>query len=105
VGAPGGRWEETLAAPGPIFFRTTNAHALRAGPGSDHELRFWIRGDDHDAMLEPLEVRGDWMRVRVTRPSTYCVMDPPADVRVEEGWIRWRDGEMGPWVWIFTRGC
>ena len=56
-------------------------------------------------MLERLEVRGDWMRVRVTRPSTYCVEEASVQPRVEEGWIRWRDGEMGPWVWYFTRGC
>lgn len=80
------RWAEALAAPGPVFFRRTG----------------W---SDHDAMLEPLELRGDWMRVRVTRPSTYCVTDPPPDLRVDEGWIRWRDDAMGPWVWTFTRGC
>ncbi|HUF89852.1 MAG TPA: hypothetical protein VMR66_07715 [Gemmatimonadota bacterium] len=97
-------WERLLAT-GPLFFRTTNAHALRAGPGPDRALRSLIRGSDRDAMLDPLEVRGDWMRVRLTRPSTYCVFEPPPNVRVEEGWIRWRDGEMGPWVWTFTRGC
>jgi len=98
-------WEEWLAGPGPIFFRTAAAHALRAGPRAADALLSWIRGNDHDAMLEPLEVRGEWMKVRVTRPSTYCVSDPSPAVRVDEGWIRWRDEEMGPWVWTFTRGC
>lgn len=96
-------WASVMGSP--LFFRSATPHALRAGPGTGHERRFWITGDDHDAMIERLEVRGDWMRVRVTRPSTYCVTDPPPDVRVDEGWIRWRDDAMGPWVWWFTRGC
>lgn len=88
---------------GPLFFRTRNAHALRTDSGTGHPRRSWLRYGE-EPMLEPLELRGDWMRVRVTRPSTYCVIPPPP-VRVDEGWIRWRDEEMGPWVWYYTRGC
>jgi hypothetical protein len=96
------RWEDSLGDL--LFFRTRNAHALRAGPGIGHARRAWIRAAE-DPMLERLEVRGDWMRVRVTRPSTYCVETVTPGGRIDEGWIRWRDEEMGPWVWIFTRGC
>lgn len=95
-------WESVLGSP--LFFRTSTPHALRAGPGIGHERISRIVGDVHDAMLERLEIRGDWMRVRVTRPSTYCVFDRSFPVR-DEGWIRWRDEAMGPWVWWFTRGC
>ncbi|MGH7565390.1 MAG: hypothetical protein ACREK2_01025 [Gemmatimonadota bacterium] len=96
------RWEERLGDL--LFFRTRSAHALRAGPGITRVRRSWIRAEE-DPMLERLDVRGDWMRVRVTRPSTYCVAEASVEPRVEEGWIRWWDEEMGPWVWYFTRGC
>jgi hypothetical protein len=29
----------------------------------------------------------------------------PNRALVEEGWIRWREDAMGPWVWWCTRGC
>jgi hypothetical protein len=60
-----------------------------------------IRGD-HE--LEPLEVRGEWLRVRVRQPPQYCVWDDPAATEVE-GWMRWWTERRGPEVWYYTRGC
>lgn len=95
-------WEEALGTL--LFFRTDAAHVLRAGPDEGAERIDTLRSGE-EPMLEPLEIEGDWMRVRVTRPSTYCAFPEPTDGRVDEGWIRWRDDAMGPWVWYFTRGC
>ena len=54
-------------------------------------------------ILEPLEVRGEWMRVTVKEPSDYCEFDLAVSSR--EGWIRWYTETRGPLVWYFTRGC
>jgi hypothetical protein len=99
-------WEKRFAgkAAGPLFFRTRNRHALRRGPGAEHPRFFWLLGYEATE-LHPLEIRGDWMRVRVSSPPIYCADPPPSRGIAEEGWIRWRDEESGPRVWWFTRGC
>ncbi len=58
-------------------------------------------GDDH--ALEPLEFRGEWLRVRVRQPSDYG--ETPTAVQVTEGWVRWWAEGPGPLVWYCTRGC
>lgn len=99
-------WEARFAgeAAGPLFFRTRNRHALRRGPGTEYPRSFWLEGYEATE-LHPLEIRGDWMRVRVSSPPIYCADPPPSRGIFEEGWVRWRDAEVGPWVWWFTRGC
>lgn len=96
-------WEErfTSGEISPLTFRSPVPHALRAGPGASSDLLHWIAGDHH---LEPLEFRGDWMRVRVTQPSDYCAGEA-IQTREHEGWVRWRSPDKGPWVWYYTRGC
>ncbi len=99
-------WEARFAqeSAGPLFFRTRERHALRAGPGTGYRRSFWLPGYEATE-LHPLEIRGDWMRVRATSPPLYCADPPPTRGIAEEGWIRWRDDGQGPWVWWFTRGC
>lgn len=87
----------------PLYFRTDVRHALRSEPAVESERRLWIPVARHEYLLEPLEIWGDWMRVRVKQPSDHC-WDPP-EVRVDEGWVRWRGPERGPWVWYHSRGC
>jgi len=87
----------------PLHFRTREVpHALRRGPGTDTERITWI-GADH--ALEPLEIRGDWMRVRVEQPSGYCMGPDEWKGQRNEGWVRWRGPDKGPWVWFYSRGC
>ncbi len=76
-------------------------HALRDAPDPEGELVAWI-GGDHD--IDPLERRGDWLRVRVTEPSVFCETVPADQAQRYEGWIRWRD-ESGLLLWFLTRGC
>jgi hypothetical protein len=87
----------------PLYFRTEVRHALRAGPGVENERILWIPVPKQEYSLEPLEFQGDWVRVRIKQPSDHC-WDPP-EVRVDEGWVRWRGPEGGPWVWYNSRGC
>jgi hypothetical protein len=55
--------------------------------------------------IQPLQFRGDWARVRVSIPSSYCADPKPARSRVRDGWIRWRGRDRSPALWYYTRGC
>ena len=100
-------WQERLtsAVISPIFFRDEGPHALRAQPGADAERLASVPADPAEYHLEPLEIRGDWMRVTVVQPSDYCAAPAGVVTRRSEGWVRWRDDEIGPWLWYYTRGC
>lgn len=100
-------WEDRLTSDdiSPLFFISQVRHSLRLGPSVDSERIFVIPASAGEYEIAPLEVRGDWMRVRVSSPPTYCGDPdaPPPDER--EGWVKWRDAAVGPWLWYFTRGC
>lgn len=57
-----------------------------------------------DYRLEPLEVDGRWMRVRVVTPNVPC---SPVQVEPRERvvWIEYLDERGRPRVWYATRGC
>lgn len=98
-------WEEFFSSFGlPLTFRDGSRHALRDGAGTQHSRTEWIEGDDE---VEILEVRGDWARVRVSRPGQYLTgcLGADWDGELFEGWIQWRSPEVGPWLWYPTRGC
>jgi hypothetical protein len=84
----------------PLFFRGAESGALLSGPSDDAPPMVAIAAD---YILEPLEVRGEWMRVAVKEPSDYCEFD--LVVAQREGWIRWYAPGPGPLVWYYTRGC
>ena len=93
-------WEDVL--PGlPLFFAlppdSFRFHAAPDGP----EESFPVEYDEY--ILWPLEVQGDWMRVRAVTPSDYCA--EPTSPRQDTLWIRWRGEPNGPRVWFYTRGC
>lgn len=100
-------WEERLTSEliSPLFFRDEVPHILRAQPRADSERFRSVPASPAEYHLEPLEIRGDWMRVRVVQPSDYCTVPVDATTRRSEGWVRWRDDDIGPWLWYYTRGC
>lgn len=89
----------------PFFYRSSVRHSLRAGPSTDFERIAWIPAASSAYEIRILEIAGDWMQVAVQQPSTYCQSDDDVVATVQEGWIKWRDEEKGPWVWWHTRGC
>ncbi|HEY7493325.1 MAG TPA: hypothetical protein VIH59_19705 [Candidatus Tectomicrobia bacterium] len=101
------RWEERFLsqAISPLYFRTRVRHALRAAPGISAPRLQWIPAAPEQYHLKALEVRGDWMQVRVTEPSDYCAGPDAPATRTYTGWIQWRDTASGPWLWYYTRGC
>ena len=100
-------WQDVFAGLGdvPVFFRSEVRHSLRAAPSADSLRVAWIPADPGDSEIYILEIAADWMRVRVERPATRCSAEDDVDVSADEGWIKWRDEEKGPWIWWHTRGC
>ena len=98
-------WEQHLAAAGAVFFRSWAPRQLRKGAHAEAPVLATIPGDPNRYGLQLLEFRGDWARVRVSVPSTFCADTRPTRASVREGWVRWRSRERGPWVWYYTRGC
>jgi hypothetical protein len=84
----------------PLFFRVPTPEVLRSLPSSGSASVARITSG---YILIPMEVRGDWMRVELRRPSDYCA--PDVIPTIHEGWVRWYAGDIGPRVWYFTRGC
>lgn len=91
---------------GALFFRDRDRHILRSGPGAAH-ARVGAAPEQlaDNYHLEPVEVDGPWMRVRVKEPSDFCGEPAAGDAPPAEGWIQWWSEEQGPWVWYHTRGC
>jgi hypothetical protein len=98
-------WEELLATQAPLYFRSWSPHSLRSSASEGAPLVAMIPADPNRYGLQPLQFRGDWARVRVTIPSTFCADPKPQRPAVHEGWIRWRSRERGPWLWYYPRGC
>jgi hypothetical protein len=84
----------------PLYFRSRTPEELRSAPSAAAATVARI-ADDY--ILEPLEVRGDWMRVILKQPSDYCY--PDVVPTRSEGWIRWYSPDRGPLVWYYSRGC
>lgn len=96
-------WNELI--PGqPLFFALPPDSIRFYDAPEGVETRFAVQADDY--ILWPLDVRGDWMRVRAASPSDYCALPgarPPA--AQDTLWIRWRGATGRPRVWFFTKGC
>ena len=100
-------WRDLFRSDRPayIFFRNRSRHALRAEPSAESERLMWI-GERDD--LEVVEIRGDWMLVRVFQPGkfeTLCGGHTEWRGKFWDGWIRWWSEEKGTWLRYPTRGC
>jgi hypothetical protein len=84
----------------PLFFRSESPGGLRSAPSLDAT---GLPDIASDYILEPLEIRGEWMKVTVKEPSDYCEFDLESSRR--DGWVRWYEPTRGPLLWYFTRGC
>jgi len=98
------RWTDELPrhdlffAPGiePAFFGDADGRAV--------PFRVPVEGDDYIMYpVRPLEMHGEWMRVRVVTPSDMC--GDPVGPRSAVVWIRFLDGIGRPRTWYHTRGC
>jgi hypothetical protein len=98
-------WEKLLASASPLYFRVQSPRVLRKAPSAEAPALANIPADPNLYGIQPLQFRGDWARVRVSIPSTYCADPKPARPKVYEGWVRWRGAPRGPALWYYPRGC
>ena len=91
------RWEtHFLAADLSTFFRAPGRYALRRASSDSAGLLHWLEtrdGETPEYSLAPLEIEGDWMRVRAQWPGGWC---EDSVRRTAEGWVRWRVSDNGP---------
>jgi hypothetical protein len=100
-------WRDLFFGPDapPLSFLDRAPHALREGPATQAARIAWVEADDE---VEALEIRDEWMRVRVSKPGkflTLCTSMEEWAGETLEGWVKWSDPEDGPWLWYPTRGC
>ncbi len=90
------RWEDRLQAQDAVYFlQSSKAQALRSQPEIATNMLSLVAAD---SLIEPLSFEGDWMQVRVTRPTANC--RPLTGATVTEGWMRWRSPEKESLVWF-----
>jgi len=90
-------WESHYLTAGiATFFVDSARHALYPAPDTSSDVVAWLslkpNGEHGAYALSALEVRGEWMRVRVQWPYPVC---GKAVERTAEGWIRWRTPTRG----------
>ncbi|MFZ4639533.1 MAG: hypothetical protein ACOYMP_03880 [Nodosilinea sp.] len=89
-------WADQLRRSARVQFRRPGlSQGLRMDPGEFSPLRSLVTSD---SLIEPLEVEGNWVRVRVTQPAQGCLPLPGSNR--EEGWLRWRDDNQRLLVWF-----
>ena len=88
-------WSEHLESQASVYFLdSSETQALRSRPEPANNMLSLVAAD---SLIEPLDFAGDWMRVRVTRPTAAC--EPLTGATVTEGWMRWRNDEQASLVW------
>lgn len=93
-------WESLLEVQAAVYFLNPGqAQPLRSQPELANNMLSLVAAD---SLIEPLDFVGDWMRVRVTRPTADCA--PLTGSTVTEGWMRWRGDDEASLVWYRPDG-
>ena len=94
-------WEAYLQGATRIEFRQPGlSQPMRLAPNGTAALQALVGSN---SLIQPLDMVGDWLRVRVTQPVQNCTPLPGASTN--EGWVRWRDDYQIPLVWFPASGC
>lgn len=78
---------------------------LRSKPSAFSPTVFALESDlsGHDYSIEPLEIKQNWMRVRLSIPRDFCSTNET--FQFYEGWMRWWSKEVGPTIYKPPRKC
>lgn len=78
---------------------------LRSNPSASSPTLFTLQSDlsGRDYGIEPLEIQGNWMRVRISIPRDFCGTEET--FKFHEGWIPWWSATVGPTLYYPPRGC
>jgi hypothetical protein len=82
------------------FQRPGVAQPLRLAPSSNAPLQALV---GPNSLIQPLDMEGDWLRVRVTQPVQGCTALPGANTA--EGWVRWRNDADLTLLWFPDGDC
>ena len=93
-------WEDRLQAQDSLYYLASEkTQPLRSQPELATNMIGLVAAD---SLIEPLSFEGDWMRVRVTRPTATC--EPLVGATTTEGWMRWRGDAGESLVWYQPDG-
>jgi len=91
-------WADQVRRATRVQFRKPGlSQGLRREPRGASRLRSLI---SPNSLIQPLDMEGDWLRVRVTQPAQGCTPLPGATS--DEGWIRWQDEHQTLLLWFGT---
>lgn len=82
------------------FWRPGLSQPMRLAPRGTAPLQALV---GPNSMIQPLDLDGDWLRVRVTQPAQGCTPLPGSST--VEGWVRWRSETDRPLVWFSGPDC
>ncbi|MBD1915553.1 hypothetical protein [Leptolyngbya sp. FACHB-60] len=94
-------WESSMQAASRLAFRRPGlAQPMRLAPSGTAPLQALVGSN---SIIQPLDLEGDWLRVRVTQPAQGCAPLPGSSI--SEGWVRWRSDADIPLVWFSSTDC
>ncbi|MBU6230425.1 MAG: hypothetical protein KGQ93_12115 [Cyanobacteria bacterium REEB459] len=89
-------WAEQLRRSPRIQMRKPGlSQGLRTNPEESSPLRSLVSAS---SLIEPLQVEGNWVRVRVTEPAQGC--HPLPGSTSDEGWLKWQDDQQRLLIWF-----
>ncbi|WP_155523687.1 hypothetical protein [Nodosilinea nodulosa] len=94
-------WDDSMKHAARIEFRRPGlSQPMRLAPTSNAPLQALV---GPNSIIQPLDLDGDWLRVRVTQPAQGCTALPGSSTA--EGWVRWRSETATPLIWFAPHGC
>ncbi|MGB3312496.1 MAG: hypothetical protein WBG32_17825 [Nodosilinea sp.] len=94
-------WEASMERAARIQFRRPGlSQPMRLAPVGTAPLQALV---GPNSIIQPLDLDGDWLRVRVTQPALGCTPLPGSSTA--EGWVRWRSETDMPLVWFSGADC
>lgn len=99
--------EEQTANRGYLYKREqlSPSITLKASPSESSQTVLVLKSDlsTRDYGIAPLEIQGNWMRVKLSIPRDFCGIE--ATFKFHEGWIQWWSKDVGPLLYDPPRGC
>ncbi|MGG6240471.1 hypothetical protein ACQ4N7_17740 [Nodosilinea sp. AN01ver1] len=94
-------WEASMKNAARIQFRRPGlSQPMRLAPTGTAPLQALV---GPNSIIQPLDLDGDWLRVRVTQPAQGCTPLPGSSTA--EGWVRWRSDTDVPLIWFSATDC
>ncbi|MGB3138501.1 MAG: hypothetical protein WBB18_16960, partial [Nodosilinea sp.] len=94
-------WEASIQDAARVKFRRPGlSRPIRLAPRGTAPLQALV---GPNSIIQPLNLDGDWLRVRVTQPALGCTPLPGSSTA--EGWVRWRSETNTPLIWFSAADC